>query len=66
MNEYDYEGYTIEHKYEVGQKVMWSGAWGTQPSKPAVITGTGEKNGKPLYDLDNGHWAYEYQLRVDK
>jgi len=24
----------------------------------------GEKNDQPVYDLDNGHWAYEYQLEV--
>jgi hypothetical protein len=63
MNEYDYEGYTIEHKYEVGQKVMWRGGFGSDAPKLAKITGLGDKNGRPLYDLDNGHWAYEYQLR---
>jgi hypothetical protein len=24
----------------------------------------GEKNDQPVYDLDNGHWAYEYQLEA--
>ena len=52
----------IAHEYKVGQKVMWRGAWGTEPPKPAVVVDTGEKNGEPVYDLDNGRWAYEYQL----
>jgi hypothetical protein len=54
--------WTIEHKYEVGQRVMWRGGFGTEAAKPATITGTGDKNGRPLYDLDNGHWAYETQI----
>ena len=52
----------MEYQYEIGQEVMWRGSWGNQAPKPARIIDKGEKNGKPLYDLDNGHWAYEYQL----
>ena len=52
----------IVHEYKVGQRVMWRGAWGTEPPKPATVVDTGEKNGEPVYDLDNGRWAYEYQL----
>ena len=54
----------MEYQYEIGQEVMWSGGWGREAPKPAKIIDTGEKNGKPVYDLDNGHWAYEYQLEV--
>jgi len=54
----------MEYQYEIGQEVMWRGSWGNQAPKPARIIDKGEKNGKPLYDLDNGHWAYEYQLKA--
>lgn len=53
----------MNYQYQVGQEVMWSGGWGTQAPKPAKIIDIGEKNGKPVYDLHNGHWAYEYQLK---
>lgn len=52
----------MDYKYEVGQQVMWSGGWGTEAPKLAKIVDVGEKNGQPVYDLDNNHWAYEYQL----
>lgn len=52
----------MNYKYEVGDAVMWCGGWGSRPPKPARIVGLGEKNDEPVYDLDNGHWAYEYQL----
>lgn len=53
----------MDYQYEIGQEVQWSGGWGTRASKPAKIIDKGEKNGQPIYDLDNGHWAYEYQLQ---
>lgn len=49
--------------YSIGETVMWSGGWGTQPPKLATVVSMGEKNNQPVYDLDNGHWAYEYQLQ---
>jgi hypothetical protein len=52
----------MNYQYQVGQEVIWRGSWGSQSPKPAKIVDTGEKNGKAVYDLDNGHWAYEYQL----
>ena len=61
MSIYEFE-YEIEHEYEVGDRVMWRGAFGAAVARPATITGLGEKNGRPLYDLDNGHWAYETQI----
>jgi len=61
VQEIDQEG-EMEYQYEIGQEVMWSGGWGRQAPKPAKIIDKGEKNCKPVYDLDNGHWAYEYQL----
>jgi hypothetical protein len=50
-------------QFKLGQKVMWSGGWGTDSPKPAKIVGWVEDNGVVLYDLDNGHWAYGYQLQ---
>lgn len=58
--ELDLEG--VACKFRIGQTVIWRGGWGTQPPKSARIVDTGEKNGRAVYDLDNGHWAYEYQL----
>lgn len=52
----------MQYQYEIGQQVIWRGAWGSKPPQPAKIVGKGEKNDEPVYDLDNGHWAYEYQL----
>lgn len=52
----------VNHKFEVGQVVSWRGGWGTRPPAPAKIVDVGDKNDQPVYDLDNGHWAYEYQL----
>ena len=43
---------------------MWSGSWGTEPPKPATIIELAEKNDRPIYDLDNGYWCYEYQLQT--
>lgn len=28
----------------------------------AIVVDTGEKDGETVYDLDNGQWAYAYQL----
>lgn len=52
----------MDYLYEIGQTVLWRGGWGTQAPIPARIVDLGEKNGTPVYDLANGHWAYEYQL----
>lgn len=48
--------------FKVGEKVMWRGGFGMDPPKTATIRGFGEKNDRPLADLDNGHWAYLTQL----
>jgi hypothetical protein len=53
----------MQYQYEIGQQVMWSGGWGREAPKSAKIIDMGEKNNQPVYDLDNGHWAYEYQLK---
>lgn len=58
-----YEMYEIEYEFEVGQRVLWRGGFGSDPERVAVIVGNGTKNNRPVYDLDNGHWAYEDQLR---
>jgi hypothetical protein len=52
----------MDYLYEIGQTVIWRGGWGSQEPAFARIVDLGEKNGRPVYDLDNGHWAYEYQL----
>ena len=52
-----------EYKFQIGDQVMWSGGWGTRAPKLATIVNLGEKNDEPVYDLDNGHWAYEDQLQ---
>lgn len=51
-----------EYKFRLGQTVIWRGSWGTDFPRLAVIVELAEKNDQPVYDLDNGHWAYEHQL----
>lgn len=49
---------------EIGKPVLWWGGFGMdRPRVAYVMDNTGEKNGERVYDLDNGHWAYEYQLQ---
>jgi hypothetical protein len=55
----------MKYKFRKGQRVQWRGGFGRDGAKPALIAGTGEKNGRPVYDLDNGHWCYEEQLSAD-
>lgn len=52
----------MKYTYKVGDRVMWRGGWGTRAAEEAQIIDMGEKNDQPVYDLNNGHWAYEYQL----
>lgn len=62
---------------EVGQEVMWSGSWGISSKKKATITSISVFSDEtPLLSvewdrlndrsivvsLDNGHWAYGFQL----
>lgn len=72
---------------KVGDKVMWSGSWGKDPAKEAIVEDielceVGKKYGRPVssvawegvlnrsvnvtVSLDNGHWAYGYQLKPIK
>ena len=53
---------TMTHKYPTGARVEYCPAFGTQPAVVVTIEGRGEKNDRPVYDLDNGHWAYESQI----
>ncbi len=47
----------------VGDTVEYRGAFGSGPLQLAVVLNTGdEKNGKPLVDLNDGHWAYLNQI----
>jgi hypothetical protein len=53
----------MNYQFNIGDQVMWRGSWGTRAPAPAKVIDLGEKNGEPVYDLDNGHWAYEHQLQ---
>ena len=55
----------MNYQFNIGDQVIWRGGWGVRTPQPARIVGLGEKNDAPVYDLDNGHWAYEYQLEAD-
>jgi hypothetical protein len=52
----------LPHERLVGDRVNYRGGWGSQPAKAATITGIGFKNGRPVYDLDDGHWCYDDQV----
>ena len=53
----------MNYQFNIGDQVIWRGGWGRNAPAPAKIIDLGEKNGEPVYDLDNGHWAYEHQLQ---
>jgi hypothetical protein len=46
----------------IGNQVNWRGKYGTGPVEEVTIIGDGMECGEIVYDLDNGHWAYGYQL----
>jgi hypothetical protein len=50
-------GRDANHKYKVGDEVIYHLNDGNE--KQAKI---GMKNGEELYDLNDGHWAYEDQI----
>lgn len=52
----------MRHRFKVGDQIEHRPGFGMLPPELAVITGLGEKNGRPLYDLANGHWTYEQQI----
>jgi len=63
---------------KVGDKVIWRGCWGSAEPKEAIVTDITktqnyrEKHGQNvqecnwtdyfIVDLNNGHWAYNFQL----
>lgn len=53
---------TMKHKYNVGERVLYRGTWGNGKLTLATIKGIGEERGKVVYDLSDGHWAYEAQI----
>ena len=46
----------------MGDKIKYRGGFGDGPVEEVTIESRGSKNGKPVYDLSNGHWCYEYQI----
>lgn len=50
------------YRYKIGAMVVYRPGFGMDPPTVATILGIGEKNNRQLYDLDNGHWAYESQI----
>ncbi len=50
------------HKYGVNEVIVYRPDFGTGKPEVVAITGLGEKNGKPVYGLDNGRWCYEHQI----
>jgi hypothetical protein len=53
-------------EFSRGDRVLYSGAWGSHAPQPGKITGKGEKNGRTVYDVDldngNSHWGYADQF----
>lgn len=52
----------VPARYQIGDRIVYRGDFGTGPQTSATVTGTGQKNGRSLVDLDNGHWAYTSQI----
>ena len=53
---------TKKAQYRVNQVIWYKGSFGAGPETMATIKGIGEKNGKTVYDLNDGHWCYESQI----
>ena len=67
-------------KLKINDAVLWKGSWGKDNSQIAKVTGISktkspnEKEGVSVedidwndnfvVDLDNGHWAYKYQIKA--
>jgi hypothetical protein len=60
-----YKGFSYKRspRLKIGDKVLYSGAWGTEKPKKAVITGIDEKDNKKVYDTNIKHWGYAYQFK---
>ena len=53
----------MEHEYSEGQKVKYKGSFGNGKIEiVTILSADDEKNDRPVYDLDNGHWCYEDQI----
>lgn len=48
--------------FKIGERTWYRGGWGKETPQLVIITGIGEKNGKTVYDTDNGRWGYESQF----
>jgi len=57
-----YEDIIADAIYSDGDKVKYRGGFGSGPVEVVTILGIDEKNGRVVYDLDNGHWCYEDQI----
>ena len=51
----------MKHKFKEGQKVVVH-QWDGKNVTATIESDYDEKNGRPVYDLDNGHWCYEDQI----
>lgn len=60
-------------KFEIGDKVWYSGAWGSQSPIATKITNIGEHKGRVVYDIElhekiagqwGSDWGYENQFRL--
>jgi len=47
---------------QVGDSVLYRGSWGKGPQTQATVTNIDTNKGRPVVDLDDGHWAYLYQI----
>ena len=46
----------------IGNKVNWTDSKTGSIPVEVTITNVGTEGDELVYDLDNGHWAYEHQL----
>ncbi len=47
---------------EVGDVVLYRGAFGLAPAVKAVVTEVSTNKGRDCVSLDDGHWAYLIQI----
>lgn len=53
-----------KYPFEVGDKVIYRGAWGDEPPVECTITDVGEKNGRRAYGNSLHRWGYADQYTL--
>lgn len=53
----------MKHKYTAGTTITYCLFGETKERQAVILKANDTKNFKPVYDLDDGHWCYEWQIK---